>query len=56
MTEANVVVGLFLLAIAGMVGFSEFRNYKATQAFKAAQAALKAQIADLEAKLAALKK
>lgn len=52
----EVVVVLFFLAIVGMIGFSEVKSYKENKAFKAAQDVIKKQIADLEAKLASLKK
>ena len=56
MSANDFVVGVWLALIAGGVGYNLYKNFKKNKAFEQAQAAVKAQIANLEKQLAALKK
>lgn len=56
MSANDFVVGVWLFLIAGGIGYNIFKNFKKNKAYEAAQAIIKAQIANLEKQLAALKK
>jgi predicted negative regulator of RcsB-dependent stress response len=51
MVANEIVAILFVLAIAGMVGFSMFKNMKENKARDAAVAMIKGQMAELERRL-----
>jgi hypothetical protein len=51
MVANEIVAVVFVLAIAGMVGLSMFKNMKENKARDAAVASIKAQMAALESKL-----
>ena len=52
----EVVVGVFIVVVLGMIGWSKYKDVKDKKAFLAAQNVIKGQIAALEKKLAELKK
>ena len=51
MVVNEIVAVVFVLAIAGMVGFSMFKNMKENKARDAAVAMIKGQMAELERRL-----